>query len=128
MPRPEKHFHIISIALSLAILFVLTFAMLAPSEAIEFDPGSNYQKTLNLPSTDARSLAINIIQYALGFLGLVAVAMIIMGGFMWMTSSGNEQRVTKGKEIIKWAVVGLMVVLLSWAIVVFVYSGITSTL
>ncbi len=106
------------------IIGVSIFALYAPTLAIEFDPDNRYKQELNLPDTDPNELAVRVIQWSLGFLGLVAVAMIIFGGFMWMTSAGNEQRVTQGKEVIKWAVIGLVVVMLSWAIVVFVVRGI----
>lgn len=124
MPHNEKRFRIISIALSIFILAILSFALFAPTHAIEFDPGGNYKRALNLPDTDLDNLTIRLIQYALGFMGTVAVAIIIWGGFVWMTSAGNEERVKKAKEVIKWAVVGMVVVMLAWAIVVFVFTSI----
>jgi hypothetical protein len=125
MSKQERKFRIVSIALSLVVLGVLTFALFAPTNAIEFDPNGTYKEALDLPDSNPRSLATQTIQWALGLLGLVAVVMIIFGGFMWMTSAGNEQRVTKGKEILQWAVIGLVVILLSWAIVIFVFRTAT---
>ncbi|MFC1687649.1 pilin [Patescibacteria group bacterium] len=123
MSQNEKKFRIVSVLLSFVVLGILTFALFAPTNAITFDPGNRYQQALQLPDTDPEGIAISTVQWALGLLGLVAVVMIIAGGFMWMTSAGNEARVTKAKEIIKWAVVGMMVIFLSWAIVTFVFTS-----
>jgi hypothetical protein len=58
----------------------------------------------------------------LGLLGLIAVVLIIYGGFIWLTAGGNEDKVGQAKRIISAAVVGLIIVLLAWAIVTFVVS------
>ncbi|MEK7538198.1 MAG: hypothetical protein AAB619_04480, partial [Patescibacteria group bacterium] len=50
----------------------------------------------------------------------IAVTMIIYGGFTWLTAAGNEENVEKAKRIISAAVIGLIVILLAWAIVIFV--------
>ncbi|MDD5040321.1 MAG: hypothetical protein PHY34_04190 [Patescibacteria group bacterium] len=78
--------------------------------------------TFGLGSADLESTVINIIQWILGFLGLIAVIFILYGGFMWMTAAGNEDRVSTAKKIITSAVIGLIVVLLAWAIVIFVVN------
>jgi cytochrome bd-type quinol oxidase subunit 2 len=81
-------------------------------------PGS----TFNLGTTDLKQTVINIVNYVLGLLGLIAVIMIIIGGFQWLTAAGNEERVEKAKKVISAAVVGLIVILLAWAIVIFVVN------
>ena len=86
--------------------------------------------TVGLGTADLKQTVINIIQWALGILALVAAVMIIYGGFVWLTAGGNEESVEKAKKIISAAVVGLIVVLLAWAIVIFVArttSNVTKT-
>ncbi len=83
---------------------------------------SNLSGTLDLGSADLEDTVIKIIQWALGLLGLVAVVMILIGGFQWMTAGGNEEKVASAKKIISAAVIGLIIVLLAWAIVIFVVS------
>lgn len=61
-----------------------------------------------------------IINVALAVLGLVAVVMIIMGGFNYMTSSGDTAKVTKARNTILYGVIGLVIALLAFAIVNFV--------
>jgi hypothetical protein len=79
--------------------------------------------TLELGTTDLKGTVINIIQWVLGLLGLIAVVMILYGGFMWMTAGGNEDKVSTAKKIITAAVIGLIVILLAWAIVIFVVNS-----
>lgn len=66
--------------------------------------------------------ADTIINVALGVIGLVAVVMIIFGGFFYVTSQGNPENVKKGKNTIMYGVIGLVVALLAFAIVNFVLS------
>ena len=57
-------------------------------------------------------------------LGIVAVFVIILGGFNMMTSSGDPGKVKKGKDTILWGVIGLVVCILSYAIVQWVVNNI----
>ncbi|MEK7538199.1 MAG: hypothetical protein AAB619_04485 [Patescibacteria group bacterium] len=76
--------------------------------------------SIGLGNADLKQTVINILNLALGLLALVAVVMIIVGGFTWLTASGNEEKVDKAKKIISAAVIGLIIVLLAWAVVIFV--------
>ena len=75
---------------------------------------------IGLGTADLRTTVINILRWALGFMTLLAVVFIIYGGFMWLTAGGSEDRVEKAKQIITAAVIGLIIILLAWAIVIFV--------
>ena len=72
--------------------------------------------------TDLRTIIARIINIALGFLGIVAVGIILYGGFLWMTSNGDEEKITKAKNLLKSAVIGLIIILASWAIATFIIS------
>jgi hypothetical protein len=58
-----------------------------------------------------------IIKYVLGVIGVVALIAFIYGGIMWMTSMGDTNKIAKGKNIMIWAVMGLIVIFASYAIV-----------
>jgi len=88
--------------------------------AVEFDPEGDIKKKTKLATGDPVNITISVIKWALGLLGLVAVIMIVYGGYTWMTAAGNEEKVTKAKNILKYAVIGLIIILLSWAIVTFI--------
>ena len=67
-----------------------------------------------------------IINVVLGVLGIVSVAMIILGGIMYTTSQGKPDKIKQAKDIILYAIVGLVVALLSFAIVNFVLQEVFS--
>jgi nitrate/nitrite transporter NarK len=61
---------------------------------------------------------INIILY---IIGIIAVIMLIVGGIQYATSSGDEKRVTKAKNTIIYALLGLAIAILAWTLVNFVF-------
>ncbi|MFA6549838.1 MAG: hypothetical protein WCT36_00590 [Candidatus Gracilibacteria bacterium] len=103
---------VMTVGLVLASHLPIAFAqMLNPSD----QPGVVAGSTGG--TGDLRVLAIRIINYVLGFLGLIAVAMIIFGGITYVTAAGEQGKVDSAKKIIMYAVVGLIIVILSYAIV-----------
>ena len=108
------------VALALGIVATLavpatTFAFTATSFSIE-QIGSQ----IGLGNADLKTTVLNIIRLVLGLMTLIAVVLIIYGGFVWLTAAGNEENVEKAKKIISAAVIGLIIILLAWAIVIFV--------
>ncbi len=69
-----------------------------------------------------KSTIARIINIALGFLGIVAVILIMYSGFIWMTAEGNEEKVARAKMIMRNAAIGLVIILLSWSIAWFVIN------
>jgi hypothetical protein len=67
-----------------------------------------------------------IINVILGVLGLIAVVVIIIGGVMFVTSSGDPGKVKKGKDTILYGIIGLVIALLAYAIVNFVLTSLAS--
>lgn len=65
-----------------------------------------------------------IINAALSLLGVVFLVLLVYGGYKWMMASGNEEEVTKAKDIIWRAIIGLMIVMAAGAITFFVTSRI----
>jgi hypothetical protein len=65
-----------------------------------------------------------VIRVILGFLGIILIVLVIYAGFLWMTAGGDTKQVDKSKDIIKNAVMGLVVILLAYAITDFVISKI----
>lgn len=82
---------------------------------------------VGLGGADLRQTVLNIVRWALGFLSLAAVSYMIYGGYIWLTAAGNEQRVEKAKQIILQAAIGMVIVLLAWAIVFFVARTFANT-
>jgi TRAP-type C4-dicarboxylate transport system permease small subunit len=60
-----------------------------------------------------------VIGLILSFIGILFLGLMIYAGIMWMTSSGNDQVVTKAKDLIINAVIGIVVVFAAYAITIF---------
>ena len=92
--------------------------------------GFQYANSLDLPGSneDPRDVAVNIVRYLMTFLGIIAVVVILFGGFKWMTAGGNEDRVAEAKKLIVAGIIGLIIILASFAIVQFIVGTTTSLL
>lgn len=71
------------------------------------------------------SVFTNVINILLIAIGLISVVMIIIGGIRYAVSGGESGAVTSAKNTILYAVVGLVVAFLAYALVNWVLSGIT---
>jgi len=80
----------------------------------QFDPG--------LGTQDPRIIIANVIRVVLGFLGIVAVCIVMYGGFVWMTASGREGVIAKAQRIIVNGAIGLVIILSAFAITQFVLN------
>ena len=70
---------------------------------------------------------INILNVVIGISGLIAVIFIIIGGFNYMTSSGDAAKIKKAKDTILYACIGLVVCVIAFAIVNWVIAAVTTS-
>ncbi|MFH1425911.1 MAG: hypothetical protein ABIG66_00545 [Candidatus Kerfeldbacteria bacterium] len=84
-----------------------------------FDPNDTIGTSSGLPTRSAADTALAIANVFLGTVAIIAVILIIYGGFTWMTSGGSEEKVTKGKNILIWAVIGLLIIMSAWGITLY---------
>jgi hypothetical protein len=61
-----------------------------------------------------------IVNTLLFILGAISVVVIIIAGIMYTVSGGNSNNVTRAKDMLLYAVIGLVVAVLAYAIVNFV--------
>lgn len=90
------------------------------------------QGNLNLGLEDAAQIGLGqrdlkesinaIIQIILSFLGILAVIIILWGGFIWMTAAGDEGKVDKAKKLIISGIVGIVIILSAYIIANFVIT------
>lgn len=73
-----------------------------------------------LPSTDPRIIVVRIINIALGTIGILLVGILVYAGFLWMTAGGDPKKVDQAKAWIRNAMIGVVIILSSWAITTFV--------
>ncbi|MBU0636923.1 pilin, partial [Patescibacteria group bacterium] len=68
----------------------------------------------------------NVIKGIMGVVGSLALVMFIYGGIIWMISGGNQENVTKGKNILIWTTLGIIMVFMAYAIVKLVIETLTT--
>jgi hypothetical protein len=119
-------------ALIVAALLVvgLLMAPLAASAEIVNDPaatefgltdyGGTSSSSIGLGDTPLDEAVVGLINVLLGFLGLIAVIIILIGGFRWMTAGGNEDKVAEARKTIFAGIIGLAIILFAWGITTFV--------
>ncbi|MDD5693665.1 MAG: pilin [Patescibacteria group bacterium] len=73
---------------------------------------------------DVASVLSTVIYWILGLSGGVAVLFLILGGLQYITSSGNKDKAEQAKQTILYAVIGLIVIALSFVIVAFVSQNV----
>lgn len=105
-----------SIATSTALTLLLPLATLAQDTSLQPPFGSADQQTQPI------IIIAVVIQALLGLVGAGALLMFIWGGFHMIFSAGSEERVTKGKKILIWAVIGMVVILSSYAVLSFTFD------
>lgn len=90
-----------------------------------FSPISN---VINLATGDPRVIIGRIIQIALSFLGVISLLLIMYAGFLWMTSAGDDDKISQAKKILQNAIIGLVIILSSWAITTFILTRLFSAI
>lgn len=109
--------------LAFVFLMLLLGPMFSSPVLAQPDIGIKYAENLDLVTAaddDPRDMAVTIIKYLITFLGLIAVGVILYGGFVWMTAAGNDDRLAKAKKIIVAGTIGLIIILAAFAIVNFI--------
>lgn len=64
------------------------------------------------------ALFVNMFESFLPIAGLISMFLIILSGFRYITARGNEEQVAQARKGLQWAIIGLIVILLSYVIVV----------
>ena len=118
----------------MVVVFVLALSPLLVSHSADAQGSSNslINKLANNNSCqgtgvrcesniDIPELFRTVINYALGIAFFVAVIYLIYGGFLYITSAGNEESAEKGKNAIVYSLIGIIVIVLSFVIVSAVY-------
>lgn len=106
-------------------LLLIAGAWLCASPAVhaQVSEGLNaVAPTVRLSGGDPRVIAARIINVALGLLGIIFLALVIYAGFLWMTSGGDSSNAERARTLLRNAVIGLIIILTSWAITRYVIS------
>ena len=124
----KKYLKIISVGITAA--FVMTLIVPAVAGAVSSPPTSPTellnQTAEKSGQTTTRSLPEiigNIIQWILGLVGVVLLIMFIYGGVLYATSAGNEEKVETGKKVMLYAIIGVVIIALSFALTRYVIDA-----
>ena len=116
--------------LVIAPAFVLALPVKAADDLdVGLDVGlAQIENDIALSNTDPREIAANVINVILGFLGIIAVVIILLGGFKWMTAGGNEEKVEEAQKLLKSGIIGLIIILAAWGIASFVVGSLINSI
>ena len=120
-------------------LAVFVFSLLAPALMLAATPVVHAQDDLNLgtgyvtnqinfATGDPREAAVSLVKLMMTFLGIIAVIIMLLGGFKWMTAAGNEDKVAEAKKLIGAGIIGLIIILSAFLIVNFVVENVSNAL
>lgn len=103
--------------LGLLVAFGAFFLDIDPASAQLIDLADNPANISGATAGEGsfRAIARKIVNFILYFLGLIATVMVIYGGFLYITSGGEDTE--KAKKVLMYAAIGIVVVLISFALV-----------
>lgn len=81
------------------------------------------ENNLNLGNRGLQETVAGVINVALSLLGIIAVVIILIGGFKWMTAGGSEDKVAEARKLIFAGIIGLAIIMSAWAIARFVIEN-----
>ena len=120
-----KRKKIIIFIVFLLAFFVLGQAALAGDYGLGETAGIAFDEDIPFEDEGPAVIIGKIVGAALAFIGILFFILMIYGGFLWMTARGNEENVTKAKELIIAAVIGLVIVLAAYAITAYIGGALT---
>lgn len=116
----KKYTKIISIGIAAAFVFTLAVPAVVGAATPPTNPSQLLNQTAQASGqTQNRGLVEilgNIIQWILGLVGVVLLIMFIYGGVLYATSAGNEDKVETGKKVMLYAIIGVVIIALSFAL------------
>lgn len=113
--------------INLVALSILFFDVNVFTASADFQSGLNNSAmgigyvTADYPSGILYSQIGKVLNISTTFLGVIFLLLMIYAGYLWMMARGNEQEVEKAKNIIIYAVIGLVVVLAAYAATNLIY-------
>lgn len=90
-----------------------------------FDTGLNYATAIGLATGDIRTTIALIINAFFGLLGILAVILMLYAGYLWMMARGDAEQVEEAKDVMRNAVIGLIIIFSAYAIAFFVFRALT---
>ncbi len=102
------------------MVLVAVFIFLPQAALAQASLGLELGADTGLGTRDLKDLIVTIIRVLFGFLGIIAVILMIYAGYLWLTSQGDEQKISQAKKILLNSAVGLAIILSAYGIVIFI--------
>jgi len=124
----KKYFKKIIILISLILILVFPFIVLAASESLNnlnkvgSDGSTAPYAKVNPGQNDLAGIVGIVIRAFLGILGVLFLIYTIYAGYGWMTAQGEEEKVTKAKDTLTRAVIGLIISIGAYALTAWVFD------
>lgn len=126
--KKKAVFSLLTVFLSLSFLFFGASPAQAQTGRLSFwsDPFSetnvafDAMRGIGLGNRDPRAIAAGVVEVLLGFLGVLAIILMLYAGVLWMTSQGEVAKIEKAKKIMRNAVIGLLIILASFGVALYV--------
>ena len=109
---------------SIALLSLFAFSMMTSVAFAQISIPDTVGGTFGLGTQNLYATLTGIVNVLLGFLGVLAIIVILVGGFKWMTSGGSEDKVAGARQMIIAGVIGLAIILAAFAVVQFVVANV----
>jgi amino acid transporter len=105
--------------ISFSLLVLPTFVMAAAGDILRpgDNPGGWLPTRIFGQQATVGGAILGVLRAGLGLAGLIAVAMLVYGGFRYITSAGNEDIAKDAKRTITNSIIGLIIIILSFVIV-----------
>lgn len=104
------------VAASIVLLPGRVAAATAPASASDCPKGSTCLQNPLGSRVEVTDIIGTIIKAALGVVGSLTLLMMVWGGFQWLTSAGNSEKIEAGSKTMLWAAVGVFLVFSSYLI------------
>jgi hypothetical protein len=81
----------------------------------------------NCTFMDLMKVVFEIADFIVGFIAILALVFLVVGGAMLLFSGGSQEYIDRGKRIIKASIIGVVLVLTAWIIVNFMVVALTGS-
>ncbi|MBI4090882.1 MAG: hypothetical protein HY422_02560 [Candidatus Komeilibacteria bacterium] len=113
-------------AVPLLLVLLMPAISFAQSPDDRFGLNEAVQGTGVIEGKDPIPLVVaRAVQGVLSIVGVIFLILVIWGGAMWMTSGGNEKNISRAKQILTTATIGLVIIMTGYAITYFLIANLS---
>ena len=100
---------------NLFLVFAMIISFITKTEEASAQIGITIKNPIS--TSDFAKIVENTLLWLLSVAGVITIFMLVVGGIMYMTAGGDEQKVATAKKVITWTIIGLGLILISYSII-----------